>query len=124
VDVLIDSDVLIEVLRARDKVILARWEELGKSGSAILYCAVTAAELWQGVRPAEEAALTKFFDALRCAVIDAETGRKAGDYLREFRKSHSVEIADALIAATASVNRAALWTRNRKHYPMQDVSFF
>jgi predicted nucleic acid-binding protein len=44
--------------------------------------------------------------------------------LRQYRKSHGVEIADALIAAAAVANRAELWTRNRKHYPMKDVSFF
>jgi predicted nucleic acid-binding protein len=51
-------------------------------------------------------------------------GRKAGDYLRQFSKSHSVELGDALIAATALLNRAQHWTRNRKQYPMKDVTFF
>ena len=77
-----------------------------------------------GLRPGEQITLTKFFAALRCATFDAEIGRKAGDYLRQFRNSHGVELADALIAATASVSGTALWTRNRKHYPMKDLSFF
>ena len=46
------------------------------------------------------------------------------DYLRDYRKSHSVELGDALIAAKAILNNAELWTRNRKHYPMRDVSFY
>jgi predicted nucleic acid-binding protein len=29
-----------------------------------------------------------------------------------------------LIAANALANNAELWTRNRKHYPMADISFF
>ena len=123
-EVLIDSDILIEVLRQRDETILARWADLGKSATPISYCPVTAVELWSGVRPGEQMRLTEFFHALRCPVIDDEIGRKAGDYLREFRKSHGVEIGDALIAATASVTGAALWTRNRKHYPIKEVSFF
>ena len=45
-------------------------------------------------------------------------------YLRQYGKSHGVEIADALIAASAVANRATLWTRNRKHYPMKELSFF
>ena len=56
--------------------------------------------------------------------VDGETGRRAGDYLRQYRKSHSVELGDALIAATAVQNDAALWTRNRKHYPMNELSFY
>jgi predicted nucleic acid-binding protein len=51
-------------------------------------------------------------------------GRQAGIYLRQYRRSHGIEIADALIAATVAANRAQLWTRNRKHYPMKEVSFF
>jgi predicted nucleic acid-binding protein len=124
VEVLIDSDILIEVLRQRDETILARWRDLGQSGTPISYCPVTAAELWSGVRPSEQIRLAAFFQALRCPVVNDQIGRKAGDYLRESRKSHGVDLGDALIAATASITGAALWTRNRKHYPMKDVSFF
>jgi predicted nucleic acid-binding protein len=35
-----------------------------------------------------------------------------------------VEIADALIAASAVARVAQLWTRNRRHYPMRELSFF
>src|SRR5271168_5170735 len=116
--ILIDSDVLIEVTRARDSGILARWEELGAADTALLCSPVTVAELWHGARPAEHAALGALFGAIPCIPIDLEIGRQAGDYLRQFAKSHSVELGDALIAATASVHKLQLWTRNRRHYPM------
>jgi predicted nucleic acid-binding protein len=29
-----------------------------------------------------------------------------------------------LIAATASLHDLQVWTRNRRHYPMKDLSFF
>ena len=35
-----------------------------------------------------------------------------------------METADALIAAGAVANSAELWTRNRKHYPMKEITFF
>jgi len=124
VSVLVDSDILIEVSRGRDQEILSRWTALGDSDSAILYSPVTAAELWAGARPREYAALTNLFRVLVCAPIDGETGRWAGDYLRQYRKSHGVELGDALIAATAVKNESALWTRNRKHYPMKELSFY
>jgi len=48
--VLVDSDIVIEVCRERDTAILSKWLELAKSGCAILYSPVTAAELWGGMR--------------------------------------------------------------------------
>jgi predicted nucleic acid-binding protein len=49
--ILIDSDILIEVSRARDDVILARWKDLSQSVKPILCSPVTVAELWHGARP-------------------------------------------------------------------------
>lgn len=122
--VLVDSDVLIEISRGRDEAILARWLQLAQSENTILYSPVTAAELWAGARPNEYDALTNLFRSLTCAPADGETGRMAGDFLRQYRKSHNVELADALIASAALLNHARLWTRNRKHYPMSALSFF
>jgi predicted nucleic acid-binding protein len=124
VRILVDSDILIEVARMRDPAIAARWVKLTESGAAILVTPVSVAELWAGVRPSEHESLTGLLGSLRCVTIDGEVGRKAGDYLRTFQKSHSLDIADALIAASAFMNKATLWTRNRKHYPMKELSFF
>lgn len=122
--ILVDSDILIEVSRGKDQDIVSRWTELGRSDNLILFSPVTVAELWAGARPREYEALANLFRALVCAPIDNETGRQAGDYLRQYRKSHGVELGDALIASAALLNRAELWTRNRKHYPMKELSFY
>jgi len=124
VTVLVDSDVLIEVSRGRKQDIVSRWIQLSSSGNAVLYSAVSVAELWAGARPNEYEATTNLFRSLTCVPIDEEAGRQAGAYLRQYRKTHGVEIADALIAAGAVASRAQLWTLNRKHYPMKDLSFF
>lgn len=122
--VLIDSDILIEVSRAKDESILSKWLDLSVSDALILYTPVNAAELWGGARPPEYEKIEALFGALVCAPTDAAIGRRAGDYLRRFRKSHGLELGDALIAATAAASGAVLWTRNRKHYPMKEFSFF
>lgn len=122
--ILIDSDILIGVARGRDALLLARWAELSGSDAALACSPVTVAEMWQGPRPREYTALQALFKALTCVPIGPEIGRRAGDYLRQFAKSHPVELADALIAPTASIHDLALWTRNRKHYPMKDCRFF
>jgi hypothetical protein len=122
--VLVDSDILIEVSRGRNSEIVSKWIELSNSEAAVLYSPVSVAELWTGARPNEHEKLDNLFRALTCAPIDEETGRQAGDWLRLFNRSHAVEIADALVAASAVANHAELWTRNRKHYPMKEISFF
>ncbi len=122
--VLVDSDILIEVTRGRDAQVVSRWRALSRSKDLILYSPVTVAELWAGARPREYEVLANLFHALVCAPIDNETGRQAGDYLRQYRRSHGVELGDALVAAATLLNRAQLWTRNRKHYPMKDLSFY
>ena len=122
--VFVDSDILIEVSRGRNADVVSKWIDLSNADAAVLYSPVSVAELWAGARPNEYAALNNLFRALTCIPIDEEAGRQAGVYLRQYRRSHGIEIADALIAASAAANRAELWTRNRKHYPMKEVSFF
>ena len=122
--ILIDSDVLIEVSRGRDAAVLKQWKELSVSDAVLLCSPVTVAEIWHGARPKEHAVLDALFASLICVPIDLEIGRRAGEYLSRHHASHHVELGDALIAATAVVHGAALWTRNRRRYPMPDVEFF
>lgn len=122
--VLIDSDIVIEVLRARDQVILAQWSALADSPAPILVSPINVAEVGAGAFAHELQIITRFFAPLTCVAIDQQIGQLTGEYLRQYGKSHNVQIADALIAASAVQNQAALWTRNRKHYPMPDLSFY
>ena len=122
--VLVDSDILIDVSRGKNSSIISQWIDLANSGTGVLYSPVSVAELWAGARPHEHAALHNLFDALTCCPIHKEVGLQAGLYLRKSRASHALEIGDAFIAAAAVTNKAQLWTRNRKHYPMKEISFF
>jgi predicted nucleic acid-binding protein len=122
--ILIDSDILIEVSRGRDAEVIRRWDELSMSETVLLCSPVSVAELWHGARSADYPILDRLFSALNCLSIDAATGRRAGEYLRKYSKSHGVELGDALIASSACLHDLSIWTRNRKHYPMKDVNFF
>ena len=75
----------------------------------------------KGVKQREESA--EAFDKGRRPELAAKE-RAEGEYLRRYRRNHGVELADALIAASAALNGAELWTRNRKHYPMKELLFF
>ena len=51
--VLVDSDVLIEVTRARDAATLKKWADLAESTDVVLCTPVSVSELWHGARPSE-----------------------------------------------------------------------
>ncbi len=114
---------IIEILRGNVTVIddVAELE----AGGTPTYCSPIAwAEIYAGQRPGEEVVTAAFFEARGEVVLDALAGRQAGHYLARYRDSHGVEIADALVAAAAATGSLALWTRNRRHYPMADVRFY
>jgi predicted nucleic acid-binding protein len=121
--ILIDTDVLIEYLRA-DQMIVKRFTEVYKREKKLCFSPITRAEIVAGLRKGEEEITSKLFGLMECLKIDDEIGHKAGVYMKTYRASHSTEIADALIAATAHVNDLPLWTLNKKHYPMKDIDFF
>lgn len=121
--VLLDSDIIIEVLRGREEVVDATLA-LESSGVATYCSPVAWAEIYAGVRPGEEALTRAFFETRGEVILDARAGRRAGEYLARYARSHGVEITDALVAAAAATTGLRLWTLNRRHYPMQDVDFF
>jgi predicted nucleic acid-binding protein len=123
IGVLYDSDVIIEILRGRTRIV-ERANAL-EGGGVPTYCtAVAVAEIHARIRPGEEPLTEAFFEARGEVVLDGGVGRRAGAYLARYAKSHGVEIADALVAAAAATSGLRLWTLNRKHYPMSDVGFY
>ncbi len=122
-EILLDSDIIISWLKGYKPVssIVIR---LLDEGESLLWTPVSVAEIFAGVRKPEEGRAEGLFLILDPLALSGEIGRKAGLYLSAFGKSHGVELGDALIAASAVVNRLPLWTLNRKHYPMKDIRFF
>ena len=117
---LLDTDILIDFLRGRveARTLLASYEE---RGDRPLISVVSVTELWAGSRPAEKSATAALLSALGKIPVSEKIASLAGDFLCTYRRSHSVELADALIAATAADSSAILVTRNAKHYPMAAV---
>ncbi|MGA2264051.1 MAG: PIN domain-containing protein [Acidobacteriota bacterium] len=100
-----------------------RYESAGKRHS-LLWTPVSIAEVFAGVRKGENARVETLFLILETLPTSETIGKKAGRYLQKYSKSHSLELGDALIAASASVADLSLWTLNRKHYPMPEVRLF
>ena len=113
---ILDSDVLIEVLRGNAQT--ARWLAAeASSGAALRYSPVSRAEIGAGVRAGEEIGIAALFAGLDAMTIDATTGELAGERLRRYRRSHGLELGDALIGASAVQYGERLAMFNRRHYP-------
>jgi len=67
---------------------------------------------------AERTALEKFVSLFRVIPVTFDIAKAGGLYKHDYDKSHSVGLADAIIAATAEAEKAELKTLNIKHYPM------
>ena len=116
--IILDTDILIWVLRKnkeiKNKLIKATLETDG----GLYITPIQIAEIYAGIRALEEKIIKKFLNSFNIIPIDVQIGELAGRFINQYRKSHSVEIADAIIAAASIVNNFELWTLNKKHYPM------
>jgi predicted nucleic acid-binding protein len=111
---LLDIDVLVEYLRGRPRAI----EYLEGLTSDLCISVISVAELFAGVRGDEERSLKQFLLAFAVLPVTEKVAQLGGLYRRDFRPSHGISLADALIAATAEENDAGLVTFNRRHFPM------
>jgi predicted nucleic acid-binding protein len=115
VQLLIDTDVLIDYLRDRAEAVTY----LESLTPPLSISAITVAELYAGVRDgAERSTLDQFIDSFQIIAIDENIAVRAGLIRRDFGKSHGTGLADAIIAATAELQQADLVTLNGKHFQM------
>ena len=117
---LIDTDILIDHFHSHQAA-MDYFAEALAAGEVLAISVVTLVELTGGMRPAEEERTERLLSLFTVLEVNEAIGRRASAYLRQFRRSHNLELGDALIAATAAHTGAELVTRNLKHYPMNDV---
>jgi predicted nucleic acid-binding protein len=112
---LFDTDVLIDCLRGHTKAV----EFINQFEGEVVISAITAAELWAGVKGNEETrVLHSILSPLEIIPVDSELARRGGLYRRQYGPSHSTGLSDAIVAATTERVGAKLITLNLKHYPM------
>lgn len=113
--ILVDTDVLIDYLRGRREAVAL----IASTKQSILISSLAVAELYAGVRgEEEEQTIEGFLDTLTVVPVSAAVAKAAGLYRKQYLKSHGIGLADAVMAATARQEGAALITLNVKHYPM------
>ena len=111
---LVDTDVIIWYMRGNPKALKALEKHKGFAISVVTYM-----ELVQGMRNKNElAALRKAlkFWGTKIIYITEEISSKAMFYVEQHYLSHSMQLADALIGATAVSYEMPLLTGNDKHY--------
>ena len=111
---LVDTDVLIDYLRGVPAAVdaLLALDEVSVS-------VVSVAELFAGFRGArEQADIGRLLAECQVLPVTEDVAREAGLLKKKYFASHSVQLPDALIAATALAHGLALVSLNVKHYPM------
>ncbi len=112
---LLDTCVVSDLLRKKQPAIQA----VMALSERPCVCAVTALELYAGMRSQrEEASAERLLASFVMVSIDGAVFRRAGVWLKHYAASHALDIPDALIAATAEHHGLELSTLNLKHFPM------
>ena len=114
VSLIFDSDVLVWFFRGNENAKKIVRENIPFSISAVTYM-----ELLQGALNKQELlGIKKFLKKLETKVItmNDKITHRAMEYVESYTLSDSMELADALIAATAIENEENLCTANSKHY--------
>ena len=117
--VLLDSDVVINILKKKEET-LKKLQVL--KGCAFYISPIVIAEVYAGARPKEIEQIEELFSFFTVVDVCADTGRISGKYANRYKKAYNgISLEDYIIAATAKHHNLSLWTYNKKHYPMEDI---
>lgn len=112
---LVDSSVVIDVLRGEPAAI-SYFEKLRARPCLSV---ITVAEIRAGERgDKERGVIDMVFANATLLPVDRSIAEAAGALMKRFSKSHRLDTADAVIAATAQHHGLELVTLNLKHFPM------
>jgi predicted nucleic acid-binding protein len=121
---LLDTSVLIDVLRSRQRrrELLA---DLARSGHSLATTALNVAEVFAGMRPEEQKQTEALLDVLDCYALTRTAGQLAGTLKNKWaRRGRTLTLADAIVAAVALEQGCTLMTDNRKDFPMPELQYY
>ncbi len=122
--VLLDTTVLLDVLRARQnrRSLLA---ELVAGGHVLATAAINIGEVYAGMRRGEENTTEAFLSSLECYPLTGAIARRAGSLKSAWaQKGRTLSLADMMVAATALEHGLSLMTDSRKDFPLAELSFY
>ncbi len=113
--ILLDSNILIRFSRGDEST--AEWLEGAATENDLAISVVTVLELLLGSRDKRHLReIRQFLSRYSTIQLDENTSRRATILIETYFLSHNLQIADALIAATALVTDFELATINRKDF--------
>lgn len=120
--VIIDTDVAIDFLRGAEyakDLLIPLWE-----GNKAFLSVLSVYELEAGMQDKEREKTTNFINACNIEIVTEDIAAKAGEVFRHQRKGGiTLDPIDCMIAATASIKRHKIATRNLKHYPDERLHY-
>lgn len=121
---LIDSDVLMDFFKKKDYA-LTLLEKLIKRGSLAISI-LSIVELRAGWNNEQKKfLLPRLYKLVAIKNLTTEIAELAGEFRYKYKaKGVSLPTIDSLIAATAIIEKCKLVTRNKKDFPMPEVTFY
>ncbi len=118
---LIDTDMLIDISRGNGDAA----DFVDGLPEEIFIGRISAMELIIGARnKRDQKVIEEFISVYSIKELSESIGREAHQRLKQYAKSHSLTMADALIAATAIVNHLDLVSKNEKNFrPIKELRF-
>lgn len=114
-DTLLDTTIVVDFLRGRQPAL----SFVAALSSRPHVSVVTLAEICAGLRSQRgETAARGFFATCRAWPVTAAIAEEAGAQVRHYGRSHGLDLAGAMIAATSLHHGLALATLDIKHFPM------
>ncbi len=114
-NILLDTDIIIDLLRGVEKSKDLLTKLLMEEESFVFVSVITEIELFSGkecndinIRSNIESLLTRF----NKVEVDSHLAKRSG----ELRRSYGIEVPDAIIAASALKVNAILYSRNKKDF--------
>lgn len=114
--VVIDTSVVIDHIRQKGKISI--FDEFAKnSQDSLALSLISIQELYEGKSTRDEeieGEIISLINSLEVLPYEFENAKLAGEIARD--SDRSIELADAAIAAAAVLNKASLFTLNRKDF--------
>jgi len=115
--IVVDTNILIDHLRNIPQATKLLEEVEGDNFEGLI-STITILELMAAPKMNEQrlVAIRELLEIFDHIPVDGQIAASAGIYMAKYRASHGLEPMDAIIAATARVKEAALFTLNTKHF--------